>query len=64
LLEEWKQIFASAMQLCVKLEEARQEKRIGKGLEAEIEIAGSRRPTRPLAAMQICFKSLKSERDS
>ena len=38
LLEEWKQIFALRDAAMVKLEEARQAKRIGKGLEAEIEI--------------------------
>jgi isoleucyl-tRNA synthetase len=41
LLEEWKQIFAlrdTAMQV---LEEARKEKRIGKGLEAELELRAS-----------------------
>ena len=37
LLEEWKQIFGLRDAAMVKLEEARQEKRIGKGLEAEIE---------------------------
>jgi isoleucyl-tRNA synthetase len=38
LLEEWKQIFGLRDAAMVKLEEARQEKRIGKGLEAEIEV--------------------------
>jgi isoleucyl-tRNA synthetase len=38
LLEEWKQIFGLHDSAMVKLEEARQEKRIGKGLEAEIEV--------------------------
>jgi isoleucyl-tRNA synthetase len=41
LLEDWKQIFAlrdTAMQV---LEEARKEKRIGKGLEAELELRAS-----------------------
>ncbi len=38
LLEEWKQIFGLRDASMVKLEEARQEKRIGKGLEAELEI--------------------------
>ena len=37
LLEEWKQIFGLRDAAMIKLEEARQEKRIGKGLEAEIE---------------------------
>jgi isoleucyl-tRNA synthetase len=41
LLEEWKQIFAVRDEAMRVLEEARQEKRIGKGLEAEIEIAAS-----------------------
>jgi isoleucyl-tRNA synthetase len=41
LLDEWKQIFAVRDAVMVKLEEARQEKRIGKGLEAEIEISAS-----------------------
>jgi isoleucyl-tRNA synthetase len=38
LLEEWKQIFAVRDEALRVLEEARQEKRIGKGLEAELEI--------------------------
>jgi isoleucyl-tRNA synthetase len=38
LLEEWKQIFGLRDAAMVKLEEARQEKRIGKGLEAEVEV--------------------------
>jgi len=38
LLEEWKQIFGLRDAAMIKLEEARQEKRIGKGLEAEIEV--------------------------
>ena len=38
LLEEWKQLFGLRDAAMVKLEEARQEKRIGKGLEAEIEV--------------------------
>jgi isoleucyl-tRNA synthetase len=38
LLEEWKQIFGLRDAAMVKLEEARQEKRIGKGLEAELEV--------------------------
>ncbi|MGA2806916.1 MAG: isoleucine--tRNA ligase [Terracidiphilus sp.] len=41
LLEEWKQIFAVRDSALVKLEEDRQAKRIGKGLEAELEIAAS-----------------------
>jgi isoleucyl-tRNA synthetase len=41
LLEEWKQIFAVRDQALRVLEEARQAKRIGKGLEAELEIAAS-----------------------
>jgi isoleucyl-tRNA synthetase len=39
LLEEWKHIFEIRDAAMVKLEESRQEKRIGKGLEAELEIA-------------------------
>jgi isoleucyl-tRNA synthetase len=39
LVEEWKQIFAVRDAALVKLEEERKEKRIGKGLEAELEIA-------------------------
>ncbi|MGA2217140.1 MAG: isoleucine--tRNA ligase [Terracidiphilus sp.] len=39
LLAEWKYIFEVRNAAMVKLEEARQEKRIGKGLEAELEIA-------------------------
>jgi isoleucyl-tRNA synthetase len=38
VLEEWKQIFSLRDAAMVKLEEARQEKRIGKGLEAELEV--------------------------
>jgi len=41
LLEEWKQIFAVRDEALRVLEAARQEKRIGKGLEAELEIAAS-----------------------
>jgi isoleucyl-tRNA synthetase len=39
LLEEWKQIFAVRDEAMCVLEESRQAKRIGKGLEAELEIA-------------------------
>ncbi len=38
LLDEWKQIFGLRDAAMIKLEEARQEKRIGKGLEAELEV--------------------------
>jgi isoleucyl-tRNA synthetase len=38
LIEEWKQIFGLRDAAMLVLEEARQEKRIGKGLEAELEI--------------------------
>ncbi len=41
LLEEWKQIFAVRDEALRVLEEARQAKRIGKGLEAELEITAS-----------------------
>jgi isoleucyl-tRNA synthetase len=41
LLEEWQQIFAVRDEALRALEEARQAKRIGKGLEAEVEIAAS-----------------------
>jgi len=41
LLEEWKQIFAARDEALRVLEEERQAKRIGKGLEAEIEISAS-----------------------
>ncbi len=41
LLEEWKQIFVLRDAAMIVLEEARKEKRIGKGLEAELEIAAS-----------------------
>ena len=41
LLEEWKHIFGARDAAMLVLEEARQEKRIGKGLEAEIEIQAS-----------------------
>jgi isoleucyl-tRNA synthetase len=38
LLEEWKQIFGLRDTAMIKLEEARQDKRIGKALEAELEV--------------------------
>jgi isoleucyl-tRNA synthetase len=41
LLEEWKQMFAVRDEALRVLEEARQAKRIGKGLEADLEIAAS-----------------------
>jgi len=41
LLEEWKQLFNIRDEALRVLEEARQAKRIGKGLEAELEIAAS-----------------------
>ena len=41
VLEEWKQIFAIRDEALRVLEEARQAKRIGKGLEADVEIAAS-----------------------
>jgi isoleucyl-tRNA synthetase len=41
LLEEWKQIFVVRDLALQALEEARQAKRIGKGLEAELEISAS-----------------------
>jgi len=41
LLDEWRQIFAVRDAALVKLEEDRQAKRIGKGLEAELEIVAS-----------------------
>ena len=41
LLEEWKQIFALRDEALRGLEEARQDKRIGKGLEADIQITAS-----------------------
>jgi isoleucyl-tRNA synthetase len=41
LLDEWKQIFTVRDEALRTLEEARQAKRIGKGLEAELEIAAS-----------------------
>jgi isoleucyl-tRNA synthetase len=41
LLDEWKQIFGLRDAAMIVLEEARKEKRIGKGLEAELEIAAS-----------------------
>ena len=41
LLAEWKQLFAVRDRALLVLEEARQEKRIGKALEAELEIAAS-----------------------
>ncbi|MGB6689259.1 MAG: isoleucine--tRNA ligase [Terracidiphilus sp.] len=41
LVEEWKQLFAVRDAALVKLEEERKEKRIGKGLEADLEIAAA-----------------------
>jgi isoleucyl-tRNA synthetase len=41
LLKEWKHLFDIRDAAMVKLEEARQEKRIGKGLEAELEISAA-----------------------
>jgi isoleucyl-tRNA synthetase len=41
LLEEWKKLFAVRDEAMCVLEEARQAKRIGKGLEAELQIAAS-----------------------
>jgi isoleucyl-tRNA synthetase len=41
LLDEWKQLFAVRDEALQYLEEARQNKTIGKGLEADIEIAAS-----------------------
>jgi isoleucyl-tRNA synthetase len=41
VLEEWKQLFAVRDEALRVLEEARQAKRIGKGLEADLEIAAS-----------------------
>jgi isoleucyl-tRNA synthetase len=41
LLEEWKQLFAVRDEALRVLEEARQAKRIGKGLEADLEIAAA-----------------------
>jgi isoleucyl-tRNA synthetase len=41
VLDEWKQIFAVRDEALRVLEEARQAKRIGKGLEADVEIAAS-----------------------
>ncbi len=41
LLDEWKKLFAVRDEVMRVLEEARQAKRIGKGLEAELEIAAS-----------------------
>jgi len=41
LIEEWKQIFGARDMVLLALETARQEKRIGKGLEADVEIHAS-----------------------
>jgi isoleucyl-tRNA synthetase len=41
LVEEWKQLFAIRDAALVKLEEERKEKRIGKGLEADLEITAA-----------------------
>ena len=56
LLEEWKQIFGLRDAAMVKLEEARQEKRIGKGLEAEVEV---RVQCHQLAVLRRYASSLK-----
>jgi isoleucyl-tRNA synthetase len=56
LLEEWKQIFAVRDAALVKLEEDRQAKRIGKGLEAELQIAA---PGELLALLQKHAAGLK-----
>jgi len=41
LIDEWKKLFALRDAAMLKLEEARKDKRIGKGLEAEVELAAS-----------------------
>jgi isoleucyl-tRNA synthetase len=56
LLEEWTQIFGLRDAAMIKLEEARQEKRIGKGLEAELEITA---PGELLALLQRHAAGLK-----
>ena len=56
LLDEWKQIFEVRDQALRVLEEARQAKRIGKGLEAELEIAA---PGEQLALLQRHSAGLK-----
>jgi isoleucyl-tRNA synthetase len=56
LLDEWKQLFAARDLALQALEAARQEKKIGKGLEAEIEIAAT---GEQLALLQSYADSLK-----
>jgi isoleucyl-tRNA synthetase len=56
LLEEWKQLFQIRDKAMTVLEEARQAKRIGKGLEADLQIAAS---GEPLALLQRHAAGLK-----
>lgn len=56
VLEEWKQLFAVRDEALRVLEEARQAKRIGKGLEADVEIAA---PGELLALLQQHAAGLK-----
>jgi isoleucyl-tRNA synthetase len=58
LLEEWKQLFAVRDAAMLVLEEARQGKRIGKGLEADIEIEASGQPAALLEKHQDGLKEL------
>jgi isoleucyl-tRNA synthetase len=56
LMEEWKQLFAVRDAALVKLEEERKEKRIGKALEADIEIVA---PGEQLSLLQRHAAGLK-----
>jgi isoleucyl-tRNA synthetase len=58
LLAEWKQIFAVRDAAMLVLEEARQEKRIGKGLEADLEIQATGELLELLRAHQSGLKEI------
>uniref|UniRef100_E6QMF0 isoleucine--tRNA ligase n=1 Tax=mine drainage metagenome TaxID=410659 RepID=E6QMF0_9ZZZZ len=58
LLAEWKQIFAVRDAALLVLEEARQEKRIGKALEAELEITASGEQLRLLQSHAAGLKEI------
>jgi isoleucyl-tRNA synthetase len=59
LLEEWKQVFNLRDRVMVVLEEARKEKRIGKGLEADVEIRFSGELLSELTVWSKYSESLK-----
>ncbi len=58
LLEEWKQIFEVRDQALREIEVARQEKKIGKALEAEIDIAPSRQKEPLLRKYESSLKEI------